>query len=84
MYYEDFYYPKNLIVVATYCSSVYICINLTEKDDKYMYITEGGMEKAYSLRCNFTEFLNRFINCYGSCFWDWGVDYSKHISTSIE
>lgn len=81
MYYdEDFHYNRNLIVVATYCADVHICINLTEKDDKYMYITEVmGMKKAYSLGCNFTEFLNRFINCYGTCFWEWGVDYSKYM-----
>jgi len=79
---EIFYYPNNIMVISQIQAETHICIDLKAKDNLHMYVTEPiGHNKAYSLDCDFKQFLLRFIKSYGAPFWTWGANWEKAIST---
>lgn len=66
--------PDNILLIGeTYNSGVQIAINLSKNENECMYIFDSinNAEYFHSLNCGFTDFLNRFIVCYGSDYWNW-------------
>ena len=47
----------------------------------YINFMTIGTKKAYSLDCDFKQFLIRFIKTYGEPFYAWGANWGKSIST---
>ena len=75
-----FEYPKNFIIIGScFDTEVHFLIDMLQSESKCIYVGEPiGSDFAYSLNCNFTVFLMRYISCYGSDFWSWGVDYNNN------
>jgi hypothetical protein len=73
------FYPENMLIVADcYNSEVQILIDMAAKCENCMYVIDAIADDFfYSLNCNFTMFLNRFILAYGSDFWNWNKTQSS-------
>lgn len=74
-------YPTNVLVVADcWEGDIQVAIDLKAPREKCMYAIDPiGEEYFYSLDCSFAEFLNRFIQCYGYDYWNWGKVANKKI-----
>jgi len=80
--YEIFDYPKHMIIIATSLSSqLHIAINLlSSENDNNIYVVDPIADDYFiSIKSDFTEFLNRFLSCYGSDYWNWGLDTSDKV-----
>lgn len=74
----DFYSKDILIIGDCFNSEVQIAIYLNKKIKNQIYVIDAiNDDYFYSLNCNFTNFLNRFIISYGSDFWNWNKTLSN-------
>jgi len=82
----DFYPPQMLIVGRCSGGQTQILIHTDEADpSRGMYAIDPiADDHFYDLNCNFTTFLDRFINSYGFEFWRWGYDGDRKISKIME
>ena len=79
---ELYDYPRNILIIGEcYSSELQIAIDLNGSSENCMYVIDVVADDYfYSINCDFTTFLNRFILSYGSDFWEW----SKTISNILK
>ncbi|MCG3089296.1 SMI1/KNR4 family protein [Sporosarcina cyprini] len=78
-----FTYPDSMLAIASSMSSqLHIMIHL--KDPLSMYAIDPIADESFTcIGNNFTEFLNRFVMCYGADYWNWSRSLTKKIPKEL-